>query len=979
MMPSRLDYFGLFDASPNPYLVLDRDLNIAGANQAYLKSTKRKLEDIIGRWAWDAFPTDEETLKQSIASFERVLRTGAPDTMALLRFDIPRMETDGGGFEVRYWSITHTPVFDDSGNVAVVLQHPIDVTELERLRDVERQSGQNTQLDLVPAHSGIFDRAQSVFRSNLALKAEIDTLGTMFREAPSFMAVLRGPQHYFEIANPAFMQLIGHRPVLGKSLADALPDAVEQGFLAILDEVYATGKAYTFNAAKYAMQAAPDEPGADRFLNFVYQPIVGADGKVSGIFIEGSDVTNQVIANCELEHLNQQLAETVQQLSATEERQAFQLAMADRIRPLETRREVIAAASQLIGEHLRVARVVYAEADNSGESVHIELDWSASPLTSMAGMTLRLENFDALIANTVRAGKPLIVGDVTADERCAPYVRAYADIGVHAVLAVPLMKSGQLRAILNIHDSQAREWGAHEIDMANDTVDRIWSAAESARSQAELRYERDQSKYIFDTMTEGFALIAPDWTILHMNSEALRITQRTESEVICHNHWEVWPELKGSRLEEVYRAVKETGKADIAELPYTFPDNRSGWVEIRAYRTLDGGLAFFFRDISERKTAQQQLQDADRRKDEFLAMLAHELRNPLAPIGAAAQLLQIGKLDDSRVHQTSQIIGRQVQHMTSLVDDLLDVSRVTRGLVELESAVIDIGRVVADAIEQVTPLIRARRHHLGLHLTPTTPLVMGDRKRLVQVLVNLLNNAAKYTREGGELLLKTEVRGSHVLIQVSDNGVGMAPELVSRAFDLFAQAERTSDRSSGGLGLGLALVKSLVNLHHGTVSCESPGLGKGSTFTVCLPRRLVEERRNDADEPDLPLPGDTVPLRILVVDDNIDAASTLSMLLEANGHIVMTEYGSYAALERAKIEAPQLCILDIGLPEMDGNELAQRLRALPQAASSVLIAVTGYGQDSDRGRTLAAGFDHHLVKPVDITLLLAILAAFSNA
>jgi signal transduction histidine kinase len=208
-----------------------------------------------------------------------------------------------------------------------------------------------------------------------------------------------------------------------------------------------------------------------------------------------------------------------------------------------------------------------------------------------------------------------------------------------------------------------------------------------------------------------------------LNAEAARITQRTASEVVGRDHWKVWPELRGTKLEEIYHEVKKTRKAEVVEIPYIFPDQRSGWVEIRAYPSLDGGLAFFFRDVSDRKAAQEKLQDADRRKDEFLAMLAHELRNPLAPIGSAAQLLQIGKLDEARVRQTSQIISRQVHHMTSLVDDLLDVSRVTRGLVELDIALIDIGHVVADAIEQVTPLIRARRHHLELQLSPETPLV----------------------------------------------------------------------------------------------------------------------------------------------------------------------------------------------------------------------------------------------------------------
>jgi PAS domain S-box-containing protein len=392
-------------------------------------------------------------------------------------------------------------------------------------------------------------------------------------------------------------------------------------------------------------------------------------------------------------------------------------------------------------------------------------------------------------------------------------------------------------------------------------------------------------------------------------------------------------------------------------------------------------------DITERKLneealrqSEERLRQADRRKDEFLAMLAHELRNPLAPISAAAELLQIVKLDEDRVRRTSQIIGRQVSHMTSLVDDLLDVSRVTRGLVELENAPLDINHIVADAVEQATPLVRARRHHLELRLTPDAGIVQGDRKRLVQVLSNLLNNAAKYTHEGGNIQVRTSVRDTHVLIEVADNGIGMAPELTLRAFDLFAQAERSSDRSLGGLGLGLALVRSLVELHHGTASCESAGIGQGSKFTICLPRLHTQEDRLGARQSgDRTLLQQAPGLRIMVVDDNIDAAAMLAMLLEAAGHQVVVEHSARKALLRAGQEHPEVCLLDIGLPEIDGNELAQRLRADPATAGAVLIAVTGYGQEKDLAQSQAAGFDHHLVKPVDTRALAAILASIRRA
>jgi signal transduction histidine kinase len=385
-------------------------------------------------------------------------------------------------------------------------------------------------------------------------------------------------------------------------------------------------------------------------------------------------------------------------------------------------------------------------------------------------------------------------------------------------------------------------------------------------------------------------------------------------------------------------------------------------------------------DITERKRTDEELRvladklsDTDRRKDEFLAMLAHELRNPLAPIGAAAELLQLVKLDEERIRQTSEVISRQVRHMTGMVDDLLDVSRVTRGLIKLEDAALDIRQIIADAVEQVNPLIRRRGHYLALHLAPQEAMVRGDKKRLVQVLANILNNAAKYTHEGGHIGIRTEVQDARIFIEITDDGIGMAPELAERVFDLFAQAERTSDRSSGGLGLGLALVKNLVELHGGTVTCRSAGLGQGSNFSVCLPRILKSEDYISQETEETVRTRTSAALRILVVDDNVDAATMLGLVLTTLGHEVLVEHGSCQALERAKVEKPDVCLLDIGLPEMDGNELAQRLRAHPETKHCILVAVTGYGQEGDREKAFAAGFQHHLVKPIDTKQLAAVL------
>jgi PAS domain S-box-containing protein len=367
------------------------------------------------------------------------------------------------------------------------------------------------------------------------------------------------------------------------------------------------------------------------------------------------------------------------------------------------------------------------------------------------------------------------------------------------------------------------------------------------------------------------------------------------------------------------------------------------------------------------------LQEQHRRKDEFLAMLAHELRNPLAPIRAAADLLAIANLGEDRIRKTSAVISRQVQHMSSLVDDLLDISRVTRGLIALEGNALDVKRVVADAIEQVRPLVEARNHELTVISPADSAYVVGDHIRLVQVLSNILNNAVKYTPPGGRITVRTEATQQDVVISVEDNGVGVPQDLQPYVFDLFSQAARNSDRTQGGLGIGLALVKSLVALHGGRVTCDSGGSGTGSRFAVSLPRvspHQLQAKDEAADVTD----AFSRRLLILIVDDNVDAADMLAMLLEAAGHQVVVEHNAQQGLQRALRDKPGVCILDIGLPDMDGNELARRMRQHPATAGALLIAATGYGGAQDRESTAAAGFDHHLVKPIDSSALQDLLA-----
>lgn len=378
-------------------------------------------------------------------------------------------------------------------------------------------------------------------------------------------------------------------------------------------------------------------------------------------------------------------------------------------------------------------------------------------------------------------------------------------------------------------------------------------------------------------------------------------------------------------------------------------------------------------DIHDHKLAEELLKEESQRKDEFLAMLAHELRNPLAPISTAAQMLKIVGTDEKRVRHASDVIARQVKHMTNLVDDLLDVSRITRGLVELESENLDLKLILSGAVEQARPLIEARHHQLHIHLSSELVFVTGDKTRLVQVIANLLNNAAKYTSQKGEIELGLEIQDGWANVRVKDNGSGIAPTLLPHVFDLFTQGERTPDRAQGGLGLGLSLVKNITALHGGRVTADSEGLGKGCTFTISLPlvakagEELVNTVLVNTVAPEIG------PLHLMIVDDNLDAAQSLAALLEACGHQVTVLEDADSALMAVVDMRIQAFILDIGLPGMDGYELARRLRADPATASAVIIALTGYGQAHDRILTKAAGFDHHFVKPIDIEQLAKVL------
>jgi signal transduction histidine kinase/CheY-like chemotaxis protein len=444
-------------------------------------------------------------------------------------------------------------------------------------------------------------------------------------------------------------------------------------------------------------------------------------------------------------------------------------------------------------------------------------------------------------------------------------------------------------------------------------------------------------------------------------------------EILGKRLLEALPEVRDQgfveRLDEVYR----TGNAHLGLGVPVSLSSPSGTGENRRYldfvyqpiRAASGevtGILVSGSDVTDRVAAHDKLREEDRRKDEFLAMLAHELRNPLAPISYASELLTRMAGADPKVRSIGELLGRQVAQLTRLVDDLLDVSRISQGRIELQRKPVELRSAVRLAVDSLQWLLRERKHEL-VSITGAEPLyVQGDEARLVQCVVNLLHNAAKYTPSGGRIEVSLRAANGRVVIQVTDTGVGISSDLLPRVFDLFVQADRTLDRAQGGLGIGLSVVRRLVEMHGGEVSARSEGLGRGTTFQIELPQI---EPPDTAVAPEEALEG--TPQRVLVVDDNFDAADALAQYLTLSGHQVEAVHTARDALERAAMFAPSVVLLDIGLPEMDGYEVAQRLRATHPSA--VLVAVTGYGRPEDVQRSKEAGFAAHMTKPAALSEL----------
>ncbi|GAB3436349.1 PAS domain S-box protein [Massilia solisilvae] len=923
-------------------------------------------------------------------------------------------------------------------------------------------------------------------RLNRELRTANDRMIDIFYRAPAFMAVMRGPEHVFEMVNERYLALIGAREVIGRPVRAALPEVEGQGLFEPLEQVYRTGEAYEGSNVRMLLQpAGAGDRLEEHFVDFIYMALREPDGSIAGVLVHGVDVSERTRVN----------------LLAVGQRGALELAVTDA--PLADVLDVLAHTAEDYAGGAALAAVQLAEPDG------VHLRHAAAP-----SLPARLrEAFDRLPVAPLSGSsgaaawraEPVVSADIDTDPLWESLREVAREHGLRAAHSVPILApSGAVLGTFSWYFREHGERPAHETE-AMALLANTASLVLGQRHEAQERQAAEErSRNILESMSEGFLALDREWRVTYANRAAEEVAQMSREEMAGAVFWELFPHVRGTVREQAYR---RTAAERVRTRIEAYLDPHGRWFEINSFPTPDGGIALYFRDETERRRAEEDirrlaaladqssdfiglftpdaggiylnpagralaglardanieawrlldfvaqdsrdffrhevltaltgpaaqwegelrfaraggggtfpvyfkgfvvrdaaghhlgmatitrditgqkaaedelrrvaadLSEADHRKSEFLATLAHELRNPLAPIRTGLDLLRIGGGNAETAERVHDMMERQLGHLIHLVDDLLDIARITRGKIELKKEPVDLRAVVATALETSAAMIEGSGHTLSVQL-PDEPLMLAaDVTRLVQVLSNLLNNAAKYTPAGGHVGLKAWREDGQAVIEVSDSGVGIPPEALGAVFEMFTQVRGSVDRAQGGLGIGLSLVRRLVELHGGQVSAASAGRGKGSTFTVRLPLRQAQAGAAGAAASPAGHERDARPLRVLVVDDNADAAESLAELLGLLGHTVRVAHDGPQGYQLAREFLPDLVFLDIGLPGMSGHEVARAIRRTSGLEHVVLIALTGWGAARDMARSHEAGFDQHLTKPVSFEALEQAFAA----
>ena len=708
--------------------------------------------------------------------------------------------------------------------------------------------------------------------------------------------------------------------------------------------------------------------GQRRDISLTVSPVHDRHGHTIGASTTARDVTARRATEARLKH--------------SEEAHRLLLGIHDATRGLHDPAMVMQEIVTRVGLHFEVTRCAYGEVNTESEVIEITRGYT-NGVPTVAGR-YPIEAFGPLMVGELKAGRTVVIADVRRDPLTgdAAAHTTYERMQIVSMICVPLLRSQRLVAVMVVSDGQPRTWGLADAEIVEQVAERTLFAVDGARAAVKLRENHDVLALAMRAGKMGawsrdLALDTVWW------SPELAVIFGLDSDDQHFSRPPLFDLIAAEDREPLPAAIQEAlAKRKDYAIEFTFKHATTGesrWMEARGKATYDDdgrpqmlhGLGI---DITDQKRAVEALQEADRRKDDFLATLAHELRNPLAPISAGLHILKFAGDDVAAASQAREIMERQVAQMIRLVDDLLDVARITTGKVEMRSESMDLAGAISDAVETAMPLLTLGGQPLQV-TTPDQPIyVHADRTRLSQVFANLLNNSARYSEPGQPIEVVVTREGEQVVVRVRDAGVGIHPEMLPRLFDMFRQADRTGGRSRGGLGIGLFIVKRIVEMHGGTVDATSPGLGRGSEFVVRMPALAAGEARlvapasiGDRAQP--------IRRRILVVDDNADAAESLALLLSLSGHDTRTAHDGEAAIQAAADFRPEIVFLDIGMPAMDGHEAARRMRAEPWKQSLVIVALTGWGQTEDRRRSKDAGFNHHLVKPADPAMVSKLIAA----
>jgi PAS domain S-box-containing protein len=759
---------------------------------------------------------------------------------------------------------------------------------------------------------------ERIHRREAVQANRIQLLEEVFSAAPSFIYVLRGPDFIFEFANNACYQLIGQDDLIGRSYSAVIPESAPDGCHEQLGRVMATGKPFMGSEMPMLLARSPGIVPEERFIDLVYLPLFDEDGTCERVLAHGIDVTAHVQKRKKAE-------------------------------------EALRKREEHFRQELEVETVGVIFFDSGGEITEAN-----DAFLTMSGLngTVRTEGLlRRNVYTPVEWGELLLraTGGCETGGRMSYYEQEF------------------------VRENGSTWWVAFTAKRLNAHESVGYVTDITRRKRAEQRLRESEAKF------RAMAVASPALTwqtdqrggVVYLNQRCTELMGRSGEELMGWGwHSVLHPEDGTDYIAVFEQAVRDRSHFQ-KRVRVGKPDGSLRWLKSYAlpWFTMEGDYAGHVGvsiDITDTVNAENALREAGRLKDEFLATLAHELRNPLAPVASALTLLEHPDNAAAVPHLLS-IISRQVNYMIRLVDDLLEVSRITSGKVELRCTTIDLAGVLCNVAEACQPVIAEKKHQLSISILKVPLMVCADSVRLEQIFTNLLNNAARYTTDGGHIWLSAREEGSYAVVSVRDNGIGILPGMLPRLFDMFAQERRKGIGTQEGLGIGLNLVHRLVSMHGGTVEAMSNGKDQGSEFVVRLP--LAQAPNTDTSPHPDTVSHEPEGLRLLVVDDNQDAAEVLQMLLASIGMNARAVNSGPDALSTIPDFKPDVILMDIGMPGMSGHDVARHIRGRPEFNDITLVALTGWGQEEDRRQSKASGFDHHLTKPVNLKTLKELLAS----